>query len=70
MTARWMPGEVSTRAGGLMVRLTSLPRRQAAIVSLQFSGADGGPAGHRASQPVGDSSPSRKSASTAGQETQ
>ena len=26
---RWMPGEVSTRAGGPMARLTSLPRRQA-----------------------------------------
>jgi hypothetical protein len=50
MTARWMPGEVSTRAGGLTARLTSLPRRQAAIASLQFRGADGGPAGHRASQ--------------------
>jgi hypothetical protein len=34
MTARWMPGEVSTRASGLMGRLTSLPRRQAAVASL------------------------------------
>ena len=34
MTTRWMPGEVSTRAGGPMTRLTSLPRRQAVAWSV------------------------------------
>jgi 16S rRNA (cytosine1402-N4)-methyltransferase len=41
-----MPGEVSTRAGGLKARLTSLPRRQADTTTRQCSGADGGLAGH------------------------
>jgi hypothetical protein len=48
---RWMPGEVSTRAGGPNARLTSLPRRQAVTATRQCSGADGGLAGHRGSRP-------------------